>query len=85
MAVVEQFDGLWGSAKTYFGSDFKEMLPGVNEKLPGLIENVQLIKGNAEVIFGELMGASYLTKEQRDELVDTLAYKTHPKNYVFID
>ncbi|HLR51475.1 MAG TPA: DUF6792 domain-containing protein [Candidatus Avamphibacillus sp.] len=70
MAVVEQFDGLWGSAKTYFGSDFTEMVPGVNEKLPGLIENVQLITGNAEVIFDELMGATYITKNQRDELVE---------------
>lgn len=71
MEVVEKFDGVWGSISTYFSNEFTEMLPDVNEKLPGLLENVQLITNHSDTIFDELMNADYITKGQRDDLVET--------------
>jgi len=70
MDVIEKFDGVWGSIKTYLSDEFTEMIPDVNAKLPGLIENIQLITGNSETIFAELYRANYITQTQREELIE---------------
>lgn len=69
MDVIEKFDGVWGSIKTYLGDEFTEMIPDVNAKLPGLIKNIQLITGNSETIFAELYRANYITQAQKEELI----------------
>lgn len=69
MDVIEKFDGVLGSIKTYLGDEFTEMIPDVNAKLPGLIENIQLITGNSETIFAELYRANYITQAQKEELI----------------
>src|SRR5699024_11246453 len=46
-----------------------KMIPDVNAKLPGLIENIQLITGNSETIFAELYRVNYITQAQKEELI----------------
>src|SRR5690625_602234 len=67
LEFVEKFEPIHYITK---GDELAEMIHKVNEKLPELLEIVQLIISNADAIFSSLMDANYITKEQKAELID---------------
>lgn len=67
LEFVENFEPIHYITK---GDELAEMIHKVNEKLPELLEIVQLITSNADAIFSSLMDANYITKEQKAELID---------------
>ncbi|MDO6657788.1 DUF6792 domain-containing protein [Anaerobacillus sp. 1_MG-2023] len=50
-------------------SKFSDMVESMNEKVPDLLDNVQVITQNADTIFGKLVEANYITTDQKTELV----------------
>lgn len=67
LEFVENFEPIHYITK---GDELAEMIHKVNEKLPELLEIVQLITSNADAIFSSLKDANYITKEQKAELID---------------
>ncbi|WP_085992901.1 DUF6792 domain-containing protein [Oceanobacillus senegalensis] len=79
VGVLEELDG----ATDYIGfymTEADEMLANVNKKLPGIMEQVHTVTNNADVIFGRLMDAGYITEEQKEELVEVVGDIEHELN-----
>lgn len=75
MDVVDKImnDGVGAAVGTYFSKDLDDMISDVNEKVPPLLEKVTNITSNADVIFGELKNAGYITNAQKQVAVEELA------------
>lgn len=75
MDVVDKImnDGVGAAVGTYFSKDLDDMISDVNKKVPPLLEKVTNITSNADVIFGELKNAGYITNAQKQVAVEELA------------
>ncbi|MED3824523.1 hypothetical protein P4561_12460 [Priestia flexa] len=75
MDVVDKImnDGVGAAVGTYFSKDLDDMISDVNKKVPPLLEKVTNITSNADVIFGELKSAGYITNAQKQVAVEELA------------
>src|SRR5690625_7222892 len=54
MDVIEKFDGVWGSIKTYLSDVFTEMIPDVNAKLPIIIKIIQILICNKMTMYVDI-------------------------------
>ncbi|UIR31989.1 hypothetical protein LZP85_09585 [Priestia flexa] len=75
MDVVDKImnDGVGAAVGTYFSKDLDDMISDVNKKVPPLLDKVTNITSNADVIFGELKNAGYITNAQKQVAVEELA------------
>lgn len=71
----EGIDGFWSGAGFYFthSSEIDTMIRSLEEKVPTLLDKLTPITENSEEIFGSLYEAEYITKEQKDVLIEEIA------------
>lgn len=79
MSLVREIDGGWSFAKLYVSkqSEIDAMIRNLNDNVPGLVSKIQTITSNADVIFGRLQEAGYITKEQKKLLVTEITKIEH--------
>ncbi|MEC5422973.1 hypothetical protein QGM71_05605 [Virgibacillus sp. C22-A2] len=71
MNLISEIDGGWSIAKSYFTqqSEWDTMIRNLNDNIPALVSNIQTITSNADVIFGRIQEAGYITGKQKQLLV----------------
>ncbi|RDW15837.1 hypothetical protein CWR48_19120 [Oceanobacillus arenosus] len=71
MGLINEIDGIGSVAKLYFTkqSELDTMIRNLNDNIPKLMSNITTITSNADVIFGRLQDAGYITGKQKDVLV----------------
>ncbi|QXE03338.1 DUF6792 domain-containing protein [Terribacillus sp. DMT04] len=71
----EGIDGFWSGVGFYFthSSEIDTMIRSLEEKVPTLLDKLTPITENAEQIFSSLYEAEYITKEQKDVMVEEIA------------
>ncbi|WP_366249001.1 DUF6792 domain-containing protein [Terribacillus aidingensis] len=71
----EGIDGFWSGAGFYFthSSEIDTMIRSLEEKVPTLLDKLTPITENSEEIFGSLYEAEYITKEQKDVMIEEIA------------
>ncbi|MCJ0932020.1 hypothetical protein MST22_12735 [Virgibacillus halodenitrificans] len=74
MDLVNEIDDIGSAVKVYFTKqgEIDAMVHGLNDKLPGVLSRIKTVTGNADVIFGRLVNAGYITEEQKNTLVTEL-------------
>ncbi|AIF45237.1 DUF6792 domain-containing protein [Virgibacillus sp. SK37] len=74
MDLVNEIDDIGSAVKVYFTKqgEIDAMVHGLNDKLPGVLSRIKTVTGNADVIFGRLVNAGYITEEQKNSLVTEL-------------
>lgn len=71
----EGIDGFWSGVGFYFthSSEIDTMIRSLEEKVPTLLDKLTPITENSEEIFGSLYEAAYITKEQKDVMIEEIA------------
>lgn len=71
----EGIDGFWSGAGFYFthSSEIDTMIRSLEEKVPTLLDKLTPITENSEEIFDSLYEAEYITKEQKDVMIEEIA------------
>lgn len=79
MDLIREVDDGWSFAKLYATkqSEIDTMIRNINDNVPGLLSNIQTITSNADVIFGRLQEAGYITEEQKKLLVTEITIIEH--------
>ncbi|APC47558.1 hypothetical protein BME96_04965 [Virgibacillus halodenitrificans] len=74
MDLVNEIDDIGSAVKVYFTKqgEIDAMVHGLNDKLPGVLSRIKTVTENADVIFGRLVNAGYITEEQKNTLVTEL-------------
>lgn len=72
--LISEVDDGWSFAKFYISkqSEFDTLVRNLNDNVPDLLAKIQTITSNADVIFGRLMEAGYITEKQKKLLVTEL-------------
>lgn len=71
MDVVNKMDNWFNSVKAYatYQPEIDTMIRQLDKKLPGVLKRVKMITSNAELIFGRLVKAGYISNAQKQLIV----------------